>query len=203
MRVETRIIEWFTLAELKAREDQAAYEAARATLDVALWDDDVHTESIGETIRYAFAGALKSPGWDTYGEGDFPGIDQVTLAGWDLGRGAYVSLSGTLTPENAPALPWHPWIESVTLTANRHGTAIFANDSDDAPYVPWQTPESGPSPQVRELTDVRDKIVRAVWEALNEALAGAQRQAEYYSSQEYLDETAEANGYEFDTNGAR
>lgn len=202
MRIETRIIEWFTLAELKAREDRTAYDNARQALDTTLWQSEAHHESIAETIVYGFAGALHSPKWDTTGEGDFPGIDGVKLSGWSLESGAYVAYDGTLRPENAPRLPWHPWIENVTLSATRYGTSIFTHDSEEAPYVPFQVPETGPSAQVRELIEVRDKFVNAVRDALNESLAAGQKQAEWVSSEEYLDETAEANGYEFTTDGA-
>lgn len=195
MRVEHKIIEWFTLAELKAREDRNAYDKARDTLDVTLWNDGVHTEGVAESIRYAFGGAVKAPGWDTFGEGDFPGVQGVELHGWDLERGSFVEFVGTLTRENAPGLPWHGWLEEVLLTGTRWGTSIRVDPSMDAPYIGWDTVAPP------ELKDVVDAMQSAVRDALNDALSAGQKQAEWYSSEEYIDETAQANGYEFDTNG--
>jgi hypothetical protein len=201
MRVEHKIIEWFTLAELKAREDRNAYEKAKDALDSALWNDGMHTEGVGEAIRYALGGAVKAPGWDTFGEGDFPGVQGVELNGWDLERGAHVSFAGILTPENSPGLPWHAWLEDVRLIANRYGTTISPTDSEDAPHIPWSTPAGGFSDEQQELFALRDAMEAAVQEALGDALSAGQKEAEWYSSEEYLDETAEANSWEFDTHG--
>lgn len=203
MRIETRIIEWFTLAELKAREDRTAYDNARQALDTTLWQGETHHEAIADAIVYGFAGALHSPKWDTTGEGDFPGIEDVRLVGWQLEGGAHACFDGTLTRQNAPALPWHAWLKEVRLQAVRYGTEVHVEDSDDAPYInPWVTPSSGYSADQQRLLDLRDAMQQAVENAVGDAVAAGENEAEFVSSEEYLDETAEANGYEFTTDGA-
>ena len=154
---------------------------------LAEWWDSADIENVNETITYAFAGALKTPGWDTYGEGDFPGIDGVQLHGWDIDRGAYVLFSGRLNHDNAPALPWVDGVHSVTLTERREHTSVdvvtdLDADDDDAPAA--------------SEADI-DAIAEAVREAMHGAWKAGRDQAEYLTSAEYAAETIEGNGYRF------
>lgn len=98
------------------------------------WWDEGDIESVRQVITYQLAEKVKAPDWDTYGSGDFPGIDGVKLDGWDIERGNHVALTGTLTRENAPGLPWVDGVGDVTLTSSNYGTSVNVEEGD-VPFV--------------------------------------------------------------------
>lgn len=67
--------------ELSEEAQAAAVKAVQEKLSGSWWDTS-DTEDIGNTIAYAFAGELGTPGVEDHGPADFPGISGVTLEGW-------------------------------------------------------------------------------------------------------------------------
>jgi hypothetical protein len=201
MRVETREITWFTLPELKER-DANAYEKALDNLRRVLWDGGDYIESIANDIVYEFGKRVGDASVERFGEGDYPGVAGVELKNWAVAdRSAHVGFEGTLTEESAPGLPWHEWLESVTLHARTGSTEIVVNDSDEAPYIGYNVRRENYDEEQERLYDLREAMRDAVWEALSEALAGGERSAEFADSEENLLELAEANEWEFDQHG--
>lgn len=121
----------FTFDELSDQAKATAVESIAEKLGGDWWDSD-DIERVSRTIVYKLGEVLTSPGWDTFGEGDFPGVAGVTLDGWDIERGQHVALNGDLTRENAPSLPWADGVASISLTALRHGTLVSAAHADVA-----------------------------------------------------------------------
>lgn len=200
MRVETKTVTYYTLAELKEHHPNG-YERALDKLRTSLWEDG-QRESVSEDITYEFGQRVGDTTVERYGTGDYPGVDGVELKGWDLERGSYVAFAGTLTPENSPALPWHDWLEQVDLRAGRSYTENNVVDSENAPYIPWNKRETDYDEDQRALVQIRDAMRDAIDAALSEALASGQRAAEHLESEENLLELAQANEWEFDEHGA-
>src|SRR5215207_1798093 len=186
--------EVYTLDELEPRAREKAIEGIAAKLGGDWWDyDDI--DNVSETIVYALATALGTPGREKWGEGDFPGIPGVKLEGWDLDRNDNLELRGTLDRENASALPWDDGVTDVVLTPTRwNGTEI---------EVRWDEGDRDPD-QERDLTVVReeckelaDKVEEAVEDALHRAKQAGREQMEYISSEEAAIEYIERNEREF------
>lgn len=167
----------------------------RALADVAAklggeWWDSFHDEQVSDSIMYRLASALRSPGWDSFGEGDFPGIDGVKLIGWDVGRGSHVQVSGRLTRENAPALPWSDAIDGVELGGDAYGTSVTVFESLD-------------DERSQEALEQACMYFRqAVQDALAEALHAGREQADYMCSTEYAAQWIDGNDPEFYENGS-
>ncbi len=200
MRTITTSVTVCTFDELApAAQDRAVqhvreWEAARG------WDC-ADLELIESTMVYTLAGMLKTPGWDLCGEGDFPGIDRVTVCEWDLDRGQVLALSGWLDRANAPGLPWVDGIESVQLTAIRRGgtevevvicepecicpAETWNHEPDCAPVAPPVVPE-----QVAALQDAVTDAIHAAWVAGRDEL-------EFRCSAEYARDRAQNDGSEF------
>jgi hypothetical protein len=149
-------------------------------------------------IRYTLANEFGTPGHGDYGVGDFPGIDGVTLDGWDLDRGGYLSLSGALTRENAPRLPWTDGVVEIRLRARHEYTSIDV-ETDENDVDPHQE---------RDLTVVREEcrglanaMERAVEYAVHAALKAGRAEVEYKTSAEYAESEIEANEREFLADG--
>ncbi len=85
MRVETTTRTLFTYEELSEKAQERARDDYRE--HVYIEPEEIETEML-----YSIADALKSPGFDTYGPSDFPGIDGLKITEWDLdrGRGGYL-----------------------------------------------------------------------------------------------------------------
>lgn len=115
--------------ELSDDAKQTAVETIAGKLAGDWWDEN-DIERVSETILYKLAEIFRSPGWDTFGAGDFPGITGVTLDGWDLERGAHVLVRGHLDRDNAPGLPWTDSVGGVTLTSHNYGTTVDAEEGD-------------------------------------------------------------------------
>lgn len=173
----------YRLDELTEEAQQRALELHAERLG-GEWRDQSDLDDVGDTILYALAEALKAPGWDTFGEGDFPGITNVEVKGWDLDRGWRLELSGHLTRENAPSLPWVDGLEYVTLEDRRWGTAQWFVTNDDAP----------------DGLDT-EPMKAAIEAAIEAALRAGQRAMEYKAGEEYAREDIEANEREFYADG--
>jgi hypothetical protein len=120
----------FAFSELDTDAQERAVSNVRELLNGSWWDS-ADTEDIGDVILWVLAEAFHSPGWDTYGSGDFPGIDGCQLDGWDLERGQSIELRGTLTPDTAPALPWHDGMVGLTFDRTyRLGAVQWDSDAD-------------------------------------------------------------------------
>lgn len=201
MRVETVELTWYTLPELKEH-DANAYDKALDNLRRILWEGGDQRESIADDIAYEFGKRVGDTTVDRFGEADYPGVAGVELKSWAVqDRSAHVGFAGTLEEESSPGLPWHEWIESVTLTAHRSSTEIVVNDSDDAPYIGYNVRRENFDEDQERLYNLRESMRDAVWEALSEALASGERAAEYQDSEENLLELAAANEWEFDQHG--
>lgn len=145
------------------------------------WWDSSDQDDIQDAMVYTLAERLGSPRWDTHGSVDFPGIATVTVQSWDLGRRQHLAVSGTLTRENAPLLPWVDGITEVDLIAHRYGTQVDVIEDE---------PDTCPP---RE----RATIEGAVTDALHSAWKAGESETERKTSEEYAREEIEANGREF------
>lgn len=182
----------FTVYQLDELEPAAREDAiwnVRHLLAGSWWDEG-DNEQVGDAIVYRLADALQTPGWDRYGEADFPGIDGVELVAWNFEHGESLALRGKLTPANAPALPWGTGTEEIfkvhlepTLGGHTYvGCAIQDNEGEDPP---------GP--------------VRAMQDAVAEAMFAAKRaglaQLEYLGSAQRAEDDILANEREFTAEG--
>lgn len=175
----------FTFAELDESAQRTALENVADSLS-STWGDSFDIESITETITYALAEALGTPGWDTFGEGDFPGIPNVEVTGWDMDRGSYMVLKGELTRENAPELPWRDGMEYVSLSDGRDFTRVFVE------YEPGEDDYTG---VVRAMRGAVDDAIDKAWRAGRDA-------REHIGSEENAREHIEANEPEFYADGS-
>lgn len=173
----------YKFAELSDEAKASAVETVAGKLG-GEWFGSFDMECVSESIVYAFADALESPGWDKSGEGDFPGIAGVKLDGWDFGRGEGVLFDGSLDRTNAPALPWVESIEGVHLSADRYGTSVGVEQDDDGPR------------------EARDAMQEAVQDALDRALSAGRTQYEFFGSEENAQEWIDSNDPDFNEGGS-
>ncbi len=152
------------------------------------WWDSFDNESVSETIVYAFAEALRTPGWDKYGEGDFPGIPGVALSGWDLDRDDAVAFDGVLERANAPQLPWIDEIVAVQLQSAPRGGHT---------YVGVVVDDDGTS----DLSDAVRRMQDMVTDEMFAAKETGRKQLEYLTSNERAEDDILANGREFTADG--
>ncbi len=202
-KVITTTVTVYQLAELTTEAQARAVEAIAEKL-ASVWWDDHDNEAIGETIRYSLAGTFKTPGHDTYGCGDFPGIPNVTVVGWDLDRGQYVQVKGTLDRTNAPGLPWVDPAGSIILTDGRNGTEVEIIEADGpdctCDHGGWESTHDAGCPERSYvgLTDAEiENLAEAVTDAIHAAWIAGRQEAEYKSSAEYAREWIESNEMEF------
>lgn len=148
------------------------------------WQCDSDGESVRESIVYGLAGAIKAPGWDAYGEGDFPGIKGIALSDWDLDR-TEIEFDGALTPESAPGLPWPADCDRFRLgrdearwTGGRRG--LWIADS----YPEW--PADSDRPDVAEFLAAWDAAVAA-------ALAAGRAEYDYQTGPDCARDWLELN----------
>lgn len=158
------------------------------------WWDSYDTDSIGEIMLYVLAEKLRSPGWDTYGPGDFPGIDALTVDSWDLDRGESYNLSGTLTRENAPALPWPEDAGYARIgRTNIEWTCDYRDLWYADSYPEWMLDRD--RPDCVAFWDAWDS-------AVSDAIAAGREEVEYQSSEERAGQYIECNAPEFDEDGS-
>jgi hypothetical protein len=179
----------FKFAELSEDAQSAAVEAVAGRLSGEWWDND---EEIGDTIRYKLAEVFQSPGWDKFGEGDFPGIELVKLEGWDLGRGDYLILRGRLDRVNAPGLPWSDAVGDVFLEPNHYAggsTNVGVEEGDE------ELPEDVQRQACAAMTE-------AVTDAFHAALVAGREAMRYIGSEENAREHIEVNELDFNEDGS-
>jgi hypothetical protein len=193
----------YTLDELSPDARETAIEQLREHFAGPWWDDH-DTASITEVIFYTLAEKFHTPGWDTYGVADFPGIPGVAHTSWSLDRDRHLALYGYLDRHNAPGLPWVDGIDQATLTAEREGTTVTVIDTEPDCTCPdgYLVPHDEGCPQIAEssVTDEqRTALDDAVTDAIHEALMAGEKEMEYKTSAEYAEEMAD--GHEFTEDG--
>lgn len=185
--ITTEAFEVYELGELEPEARLAAIWNVRHQLTGAWWGE-TDNESIAEEILFGIAVQLASPGWNQYGPGDFPGIDGVELVGWDVERDMAAQLTGRLTRENAPALPWVDSISHVLLQPMPRGghtsMEFYGYDSEDETSV-----------------DVVGELRDAILTAIEIGLGDGRSQLEYLTSEARAEDDILANGREFYADG--
>jgi hypothetical protein len=161
--------------ELNAAAQADAIDKIRDSLSAG-WDSH-DNDDIREVMVYMLAEKFQAPGWDTYGPGDFPGIDRVTMDGFDMDRYDSLALSGTVDRDNAPALPWVDGIDSVEMTSHRSdATMISVRDDDDA--------------AVPATDDQRNAMEQSIRDAISAAWQAGEKECEYKTGEEWARELA-------------
>jgi hypothetical protein len=196
--IKTEDFEVFTLDELDENAREKAIEAISDKLAGDWWDShDIN--DINDVIRYTLADEFGTPGRDQYGVADFPGVPGVELDGWDLDRGPYLELRGTLTPENAPSLPWEDGIVEVTLTPGREYTSISVDiDEDEVDLM--NLPDLGHN-RADRVRHIEGEMEQAIHNAMSAALKSGRDELEYKTGDENTVAVIEANEYEFEADG--
>lgn len=186
----------YKFAELSTESQSRAIESVAGMLS-RNWGDLSDLEDMTNNLVYSLAEKFGSPGWDTFGAGDFPGIDGVRLDGWDLDRGERLDLAGTLTRENAPALPWAEHIDSVELSSSHYsGSRIYVTASEDE-FVPHAEYDAFIAAWDKHTEPMRI----AIESAIAEALSAGRTELDYLTSAEYAQEWIEGNEPEFTESG--
>ena len=178
----------YTLDELEPEARRRAIGEVAEKLGSTWWDSN-DNDDISDVMRYTLANQFGTPGHGDFGVGDFPGITGVTLQSWDLDRGNYIGLTGVLTRQNAPALPWTDGIEQVALREGNEYTSIDV-EFDDTLAEP-------------DMELVNDQMTEAITDAMHEALRDGRAEMEYKTGEEYAAGFIEGNGLEFLEDGTQ
>lgn len=220
----------YKFAELGEAAQAKAVEIIAEKLGGDWWDQN-DTDTVGEAIRYEFAGQLGLPDAFKYGPGDFPGIPGITLDSWDVDRGS-IGFTGQLTRENAPAPAWPNEIESVRLDSHwNRGTDVATElkegiDFDCARcgqkasvlvFDPSIMNHVGPNgfddpeadadhkPTLRAGTLIQpgqaERLTQDVRDAMSAALSAGRLAAEYIGSEESARDWIESNDPDFYLDG--
>lgn len=194
-------IKLYPFNELGEEAQARAVEVLREKLGGEWWDQG-DNDDVRDAMIYTLAEKVKTPGWDTYGVADFPGIDGVTVDGWNLDRNQALAVSGTLDRANAPALPWTTSIDHVDLSpAFGDGTRIRVETTEPdctCPEDPAASDHLDGCP-VTQHPEGEDEMKQAVQNALSEAWSAGEKEAEYKAGEENARQVAE--GYEFTVDG--
>jgi hypothetical protein len=200
--------EVFTFDELTEEAQAKAVEVVREWLAGPGWDDD-DNDAVKNAMVWELAAKLGTPGVHEHGEADFPGIDGVRCDGWSLDRGRLLLLSGALTRDNAPSLPWVEGIAQVELEVHQSDrlmvTVVDADpDCTCGDVDPWVSShdEDCPTAQPCPVTDAqRGALERAVRDLISEAWMAGEKEAEGRTSEEFARDEIDAQGYEFTADG--
>lgn len=191
--VTTRV---YTFDELAPAAQERAIEATREML-ARTWDGH-DNEDISNVLTCTLAEKFGTPGWDTFGVADFPGIDGVRIDGWSLDERQALGVTGSLDRVNAPALPWVDSVDSVVLHSSRQDriTNIEVMAADPActcpPSLDWSVHEDE-CPVVADSTvtdEQRNALEQAVRDALSAAWTAAEKEGDYKTGEEYAREVA-------------
>ena len=201
MREIVTTVRVYPYAELSPKAQARALEDIQSRMLGGWWDQN-DIDDIGEVMRHQLAEDFRSPEWDLNGV-----TDGVTIAEWDLDRGQYLVVAGTLTRANAPALPWVVGVDFIALTAGRYGTDIEVVDVeiectcvDDS----WTSPhEAGCNVRADSpvTDDHRRALKAAVVDALHKAWKAGEAEMEYKGSEENALQYIEGNEREFTEDG--
>ncbi len=176
----------YTPAELPAEIRDRAIENVRDLLSNS-WDE-ADTEAVAAEIIAALGTALGTPG---AGRDELTAVPGVKLDGWDVEtRHESVLLTGTLTRENAPNLPWVDGLTSADLEAHRDFTRVWVNTENRGMY--FHTQMDGPS----------TTMTTAVQDAIRTAGKAGHEEMEYKTSTEYATDYATDAEYEFHADGS-
>jgi hypothetical protein len=206
-RTITTSVTVFTFDELSSTAQEKALATIAAKLTGEWWDSH-DLEDIGATMLYSLATSFTSSGWDTYGVGDFPGIDNLKIYEWDLDRGQRMVLKGTITAQNAPALPWVDAIESVSFQPYRdyHDVVIAEVEPDCAcDHGGWlQNHEAGcpTTSYTGASVEQRQALEAAIADAIHTAWTAGRDEMEYKGSADNARQWIEGNGAEFHDDGS-
>lgn len=192
--------------ELTDAAKERAIESVREKLGGAWWDGG-DNDDVQATMVYTLAENLRTPGWDTFGVADFPGVDGVTVDGWDVERHQSLAVSGTLTRETAPGLPWADGIDHVALTGYRSDstTVELVESEPDCKCSPdhYLDPHDAGCPALADnpaTAEQRGTLEQAVRDALSAAWTGGEKEAEYKTGEEWARQVADDREFTEDGN---
>ncbi len=175
----------YTLDELSDSAKTQAVENVREKLGGEWWDES-DNDDIRDVMMWTLAEQLGTPGHLDYGIGDYPGIPNISIAGWDLDRGQNFLVTGSFTRENAPKLPWVDGLEYIKSEAKSdHNYLTCVSDTLTSD----------------EVDAAGANAVQALRNALHAAWNAGREEMEYKSSKEYAREWIDANKAEFTENG--
>lgn len=201
MQTITTTVTVYDFDELTDDAKTRAIEVIRQRLNDG-WDS-ADNDDIRDVITATLAEKLGTPGVQDYGVSDFPGIDTVTIDGFSLDRSQILAVSGYLTRDNAPKLPWRDGISQVILRSGfqdrstrvevelQEVDCTCPEDADALEHV-----DSCPVPKPVEG---EDEIEQAVRDALSEAWLAGEKEGEYKTGEEYAREVAD--GHQFTEDG--
>lgn len=185
MRTITTSTTVYTLGEL----DESAQEKAIAGVAGKLggdWWDSNDNDDVRDVMVWTLAEQLGTARGDDEAISDYSGIPDITVDGWDLDRGQILLLSGTLTRENAPALPWADGLDAIEIKSHRDYNT-YACGSDTL--------------TCEEVDAIGAGAVQAVRDAVHAAWKAGSDEAEYKAGEEYAREWIESNEAEFTVDG--
>lgn len=183
-RVVTETFEVFYLPELMPTAYSRAVDALVAAR-ADLWEMPMgDIGMVAEDIMYALGQALGDPRVGDFGEGDYPGVDGLSVEGWSFENAPSVAVDGNLTRQNAPGLPWVPGIEEVWLVPE----GIYRMNRTE--ITVW-------SPNARGIEVQRKAMLEAVYAALAKAEQAGLAAVRYATSRAAVIADAEANELEF------
>lgn len=185
MRTITTFTTVYTFDEL----DEPTQEKAVANIAEKLggdWWDEHDNNDIRDVMVWTLAEQFGAPGHLDYGVSDYPGIPGITIVGWDLDRGQSLTLSGTITRENAPKLPWVDGLDAIEVEAKRdHNTYTRVSDTLTC----------------EQVDALGANMVQAVRDSVSAAWKAGYGEMGYKSSEEHAREWIDGNEPEFTADG--
>lgn len=195
----------YRLDELSDQAQERAVEKVREQLYTGFAEHD--RADIAVVIVCTLAEKLGTPGRGECGVYDFPSIDGVSLDGWSLDR-ASIALSGTLTRENAPALPWIDSVGEIKLLSKGSDyTIVRLVDVEPPCTCPTDAvlaPHEPDCPSLRAIVHdmtTYHALDGAALEAIKAALEAGEAEWEHRTSTESARDRAEIDDYEFTADG--
>jgi hypothetical protein len=198
MREET--IRVYGFAELSEQAQARAIEVLCARLAGSWWDSG-DNEDVRNAMVYELATKLGTPGHDQYGEGDYPGVPGVTVAGWDMDRHQALALDGRLDRDNAPALPWTTGLDHVELSGYRSETTRVEVITGNTECTCGGEPHDDGCPGLLVRVDLAGigTLEQAVRDVLHETWACGERTVDYKTGAAYAREISD--NYAFTEDG--
>lgn len=190
MEIVTTTVTVCKFSELTEAAQTRAVELIRQRLSDG-WDG-ADSIDIRDVMIATLAEKIGTPGVMDYGVADFPGIDGVTIDGWDLERHQSLAVSGILTRKNAPALPWTSDVDHVQLTGSRSDfTSVYIEGAELPCSCPGEH-EQGCLAGLRQVDGVHlTTMDQAVRDALSAAWSAGEKEGDYKTGEEYARQVAE------------